>query len=92
MPNYQPKKVSEIDTFVTLLCVACEDAEVYVQLEKILTLPDEHRKLVLYTLISNMVKAAAPEDFVEAMACLVDTETAEKAYEIIFKCQRRILC
>ena len=90
MPNYQPKKVSEIDSFVALLCAACEDAQVYEQIEKILTLPDEHRKQVLNTLISDMVKAGAPGDFVVAMACLVDTEIAEKAYEIIFKCQRRI--
>ncbi len=91
MPNTSPRSVAEIDSFISLLCVACDDSDVYDQLEKILTLPNEHRKLVINALISDMRKANAPQDFMAAIACLVDTEVAEKAYEVIFKCQRGIL-
>jgi len=31
----------------------------------------------------------APKDFTPAIACLIDGGVAEKAYEVIFRCQRR---
>jgi hypothetical protein len=35
-----------------------------------------------------MLIAEAPRDFIQAVACLLDDRVAEKAYEVIFKCQR----
>lgn len=84
----QPRSVAEIDSFIALLSVACEDADVHQRLEKILALPDEHRKLVLHALLSDMRKAHAPQDFAAAIACLLDDAVAEKAYEVIFQCRR----
>jgi len=83
-----PRSVAEIDSFITMLTVACEDASVYARLEQILTLPDAQRKLVLHKLLSHMIEAQAPQDFAAAMACLLDDQVAEKAYEVIFKCKR----
>jgi hypothetical protein len=35
-----------------------------------------------------MLVARAPQDFVQAIACLMDDAVAEKAYEVIFRCGR----
>ena len=35
-----------------------------------------------------MLIAEAPRDFIQAIACLLDDRAAEKAYEVIFRCQR----
>jgi len=32
--------------------------------------------------------AQAPRDFITAIACLLDNQVAEKAYEVIYKCRR----
>ena len=90
MEKSQLKSVAEVEGFITLLRVACEEQDVYQRLEEILSLPDEHRKTVIQALLSSMRSSRAPEDFVAAIACLIDTEITEKAYEVIFKCKRRI--
>ena len=88
MREIHPKAVAELDGFITLLRVACEEKDIYERLEKILSLPDEHRKTVIHALVADMKSSRAPEDFVTAMACLIDTDVAEQAYKVIFKCQR----
>ena len=84
MRDNNPKAVAELDGFITLLRVACEEEDVYERLEKILSLPDEHRKTVIHALVTDMKSSRAPADFVTAIACAV----VEQAYEVIFKCQR----
>jgi hypothetical protein len=83
-----PKSVAEIESFITMLQVACEDASVNDRLAQILSLPDEQRRGLVHTLISDMLIAKAPKDFVAAIACLSDDRIAERAYEVIFKCKR----
>jgi hypothetical protein len=83
-----PRTVAEVDGFITLLRVACEDPSINARLEQILALPDERRQALLHTLVSDMLIAKAPKDFVEAIACLMDDAVAEKAYEVIFRCAR----
>ena len=83
-----PRSVAEIETFITMLRVACEDAKVNSQLERILSLPDQQRRSFINTWVSDMLIAKAPKDLVAAIACLVDDQVAEKAYEVIFKCRR----
>ncbi len=90
MREIHPKAVAELDGFITLLRVACEEKDIYERMEKILALPDEHRKMVIHALVADMKASRAPVDFVTAIACLIDTDVAEKAYEVIFSCQRRI--
>jgi len=91
MEKSQLKSVAEVEGFITLLRVACEEQDVHQRLEEILSLPDERRKTVIQALLLSMRSGRAPEDFVAAIACLIDTEIAEKAYEVIFKCKRRIV-
>jgi hypothetical protein len=83
-----PKNVGEIDTFITMLRTACEDKNVYERLEQLLSMPDQKRQAVVHSWVSDMLIAEAPRDFIQAVACLLDDRVAEKAYEVIFKCQR----
>ena len=84
-----PRTVAEVDGFITMLRVACEDPSINARLEKILSLPDERRQALVHTLVSDMLIAKAPKEFVEAIACLMDDAVAEKAYELIYRCARK---
>jgi hypothetical protein len=86
-----PKSVAEIESFITMLTAACEDASVYEKLERLLSMPDQKRQTVVRAWVNDLLIAQAPSDFVQAIACLVDDRVAEKAYEVIFKCQRGAL-
>ena len=88
MGGSRPGSVAEIDRFIDLLSAACTDAGMHATLEKILSLPDERREALIRKLVADMRERQAPEDFVAAIACLVDTAIAEKAYEVIFNCRR----
>ncbi len=88
MWRLRPKPVSEIDRFIDLLSVACKDDGIYAALEQIIAQPDDRRVALIQRLVMDMRKAEAPQDFVAAIACLVDAAVAEKAYEVIFKCRK----
>ncbi len=83
-----PRSVADIDSFITLLRVACEDRAVNDRLEKLLSLPDQKRQAVLHAWVSDLLIARAPRDFTAAIACLLDDRVAERAYEVIFRCKR----
>ena len=83
-----PKTVGEIDTFIVMLRTACDDRKVYERLERLLSMPDGKRQAVVHSWVSDMLIAQAPTDFIQAIACLLDDRVAEKAYEVIFNCQR----
>jgi hypothetical protein len=83
-----PKSVGEIESFITMLSAACEDASVYERLERLLSMPDPKRQAVVRAWVNDLLIAQAPGDFVQAIACLLDDRVAEKAYEVIFQCRR----
>lgn len=83
------KSVAEHETFITMLRVACEDRTVNAQLERLLALPDVERQNFVHAWVTDMLVAGAPRNFIEAVGCLMNDEVAEKAYEVIFNCQRR---
>jgi hypothetical protein len=83
-----PKTVAEIETFITMLRTACEDKSVYEQLERVLSMPDERRRAFIQHWVNDMLIHRAPTDFIQAIACLLDDSIAEKAYQVIFQCQR----
>ena len=87
VPN-PPRSVAEIESFITMLQVACEDREINDRLAKLLSLPDPKRQAVLHAWVSDLLIAQAPRDFTAAIACLLDDTVAEKAYEVIFQCKR----
>jgi hypothetical protein len=84
----RPKTVGEIDTFITMLLTACENRKVYGALEKLLSLPDQKRQAAVHSWVNDLLIAQAPKDFVAAIACLLDDQVAEKAYEVIHQCRR----
>jgi hypothetical protein len=88
MTSNSPQSVADIESFVNLLRVACEDPKINAQLERLLSFPDQKRQNMIHTWVSDMIIAEAPKDFIAAIACLRDDKIAEKAYEVIFKCNR----
>jgi hypothetical protein len=83
----RPKTVGEIETFVLMLRVACDDRIVYGRLERLLSLPDETRQALVHAWVNDLLIAGAPSDFIQAIACLGDDRIAERAYEAIFECK-----
>jgi hypothetical protein len=83
-----PKSVGEIESFITMLSAACDDASVHARLERLLSMPDPKRQAVVRAWVNDLLIAQAPGDFVQAIACLLDDRVAEKAYEVIFQCRR----
>jgi hypothetical protein len=82
------RTVGEIEGFITLLRAACDDRTVNDALAKLLSLPDERRRALVHTWVSDLIVKQAPKDFIEAIACLLDDAVAEKAYDVIFQCRR----
>ena len=83
-----PKTVGEIETFITMLLTACENKMVHGHLEKLLSLPDQKRQAAVHAWVNDLLIAQAPQDFIAAIACLMDDKVAEKAYEVIYECKR----
>jgi len=80
--------VGDIDSFITMLRAACEDKKMNARLQELLSLSDEKRKAMLHTWLTDMMIAQAPRSLITAVGCLMDDAVAEKAYEVIFNCQR----
>ena len=88
MTQTPPRSVAEVEGFVSLLMAACHDPKVNATLERLLSMPDEKRRGLVHTWVTDLLIEEAPRDFVQAVACLSDDAIAEKAYEVIFNCKR----
>ncbi|MGD8368236.1 MAG: hypothetical protein PVG78_11365 [Desulfobacterales bacterium] len=77
------KPVSENACFVTLIQIAEEDPEVRGKLLEILSHPSVHRRAVLHFYIAEMNRKGAPEDFVSAVACLLQDAVADRARSLL---------
>jgi hypothetical protein len=78
----------EVEGFITMLMAACEDAGMNDTLELLLSQPDDRRHAIVLALLDRLRMAAAPQFLCEAIACLLDDEVAEKAYQVIHHCRR----
>jgi hypothetical protein len=85
-----PLTFGEVEGFIDMLLAACEDENMNATLEMLLSLPDGKRKAIVHRLLDRMKEKHAPPALVDAMACLLDDGAAEKAYEVIFQCKRRM--
>ena len=83
-----PRSVGEVEGFIALLRAACSDRSVNASLEKALSLPNENRRALLHTWITDILTGGGPSGLAQALACLLDDAVAEKAYEVIFDCRR----
>jgi hypothetical protein len=84
----EKKTFAEIEGLINMLRGACEDPTLYKTLELILTQPDHGRKAMLRELITEMRAKQAPADLIDAFICLTDDTVAEKAYTVIYQCER----
>ncbi len=85
-----PITFGEVEGFIDMLLAACEDESMNATLEMLLSLPDDKRKAIVHRLLDRLKEKHAPQALVDAMACLLDDGAAEKAYEVIFQCKRRM--
>ena len=85
-----PKTYAEIESFVTMLLAACENSGMNETLELLLSQPDQNRKEIVRTLLQRFRESQAPQSLTEAFTPLLDDAVAEKAYEVIFQCKRRL--
>ena len=85
MTLYQKTKpsVGENETFVTLMRVAKEDAEIKKQLLTILSQNRFNRASILNSYVEDLRLQKAPKEFISAIACLLDDRIAAKALEIL---------
>ena len=84
-----PKTYADVPGFIMMLQAACGDPGMKETLEMLLSMSDETRKDVVRTLLTRFRESQAPQSLIEAFACLLDDEAAEKAYEAIYQCKRR---
>ena len=87
MASSSPESVGDVDSFISLLRSACSDDEVYLRLEKLLSMSDERRRALIQKWVADLVVGRAPTDIIRAIACLLDDAVAEKAYEVIYRCE-----
>ncbi|MDD2740781.1 MAG: hypothetical protein PHV02_00775 [Rhodocyclaceae bacterium] len=83
MARSQPASVSEIESFVTLLRVACENPAIHATLTKLLTQPNDQRQGMIHFLVQEMNSKGAPVELIAAIECLQDDALAKKASKII---------
>jgi hypothetical protein len=86
----KPITFGEVDGFIDMLLAACEDKKMNDTLEMLLTQPDVRRKAIVHRLLDRLKERNAPPALIDAMACLLDDAAAEKAYEVIFQCKRKL--
>jgi len=90
MSSTVPKTFGQVDGFIDMLLAACEDKGMNDTLEMLLSQPDDRRKAIVYRVLDQLREKKAPAMLVEAIACLLDDDAAEKAYEVIFQCRRKL--
>lgn len=78
----------DVKGLITLLMVACEDPAINTTLQQLLSQPDARRRAVLVELLARLRAQSALPELIQAMACLVDDEVAERAYREIYLCAR----
>ena len=86
--NFVPRAYAEVTGLITMLQVACEDADINKTLETLLSQPDEYRRTFLKDLLVRLREKQAQTELIDAMACLLDDAVAERAYQEIYRCSR----
>ena len=85
-----PLTFGEVEGFINMLLAACEDRSMNDTLEMLLSQPDEKRRAIVHRLLDRLKERKAPPTLIDAMACLLDDEAAEKAYQVIFQCAKKL--
>ena len=83
-----PRTYADVEGFINLMLVACEDATINSTLQDLLSLPNETRKAAVYKLVAHLRATAALPELIDAIICLLDDDLAEKAFQAIYRCER----
>ena len=83
-----PRTYADVEGFINLMLVACEDATINSTLQDLLSLPNETRKAAVVKLVEHLRANAALPGLIDAITCLLDDEVAEKAFQAIYRCER----
>jgi len=86
--NKAPRSVADIEAFVGLLKAACSDDKINATLRRLLEMPDSKRQGVVHAWVTDLLIEGAPQEFTQAVGCLMDDAIAERAYETIYQCRR----
>lgn len=78
-----PRSVAELDTFITLIRVAREDTAVRSDLVRLLARPASARHALVHTWVSDLLIAQAPQEFIDAIACLSDDAIAAQVLAVL---------
>ena len=76
-----PELLSEHETFINLIVVACENSEINRYLLKIIQLPLDARVSALINLTHKL--NGAPQDFIEALYFLKDEKITQQVLDLI---------
>lgn len=82
-----PRTYADVEGFINLMLVACEDATINSTLQDLLSLPHDTRKAAVYKLVAHLRARAALPELIDAITCLLDDEVAEKAFQTIYRCE-----
>jgi len=77
------KSIGKNEPFVTLIRVAQEDVEIKRHLLAILSQSKFNRESILNSYLDELCLKQAPQEFISAIACLLDDDVAEKVLEIL---------
>ena len=77
------KSIGENEPLVTLIRVAQEDVEIKRHLLAILSQNKFNRESILNSYLEELRLKQAPQEFISAIACLLDDDVAEKVLEIL---------
>ncbi len=75
--------MGKTEPFVTLIRVAREDVQLKNHLLAILSQNRFNRESILNSYINELTFKKAPQEFIVAIACLLDPGVAKKAFEIL---------
>ena len=73
----------DYNTFVQLILVVCEDAQIKSEILMLLRLPWNARTSLLNNFIEKMKDQKAPKDFIEAIELLKKDEVATLVYRLL---------
>ena len=79
----ESRTFGDVEGFINMLLAACEDDAMNETLQILLSQPNERRKAIVHRLLDRLRERQAPQSLIEAMACLLDDDAAEKARETI---------
>lgn len=84
-----PRTYAQVEGFIDMLLAACEDASMNETLEMLLSQPDDKRRATVEKILLRLRSRKAPQKLIEALACLLDDEIAERALGAIHNCPRK---